>query len=144
MANSRVMQGARASKARAEKPVSEGIRRAAQRAGIEPAHDGTASGQAELASLRIIAASALAEFDATGVSNNDTPAEILEQALLCVDGELDVVTDASSLGEKMIEPMFFVRMRRRIQLAIWLADHRRQFGPFQDIADYRASAGGAL
>lgn len=40
MAKSRVMQGARASKARDEKPVSEGIRRAAKRAGIEPADDG--------------------------------------------------------------------------------------------------------
>lgn len=39
MAKSRVTQGARASKARAEKPVSEGIRRAAARAGIEPADD---------------------------------------------------------------------------------------------------------
>ena len=142
MARGKVTQGKRASKARAEKPVSEGIRRAAERAGIETAHDSTPAGQAELASLRIIAASALAEFDATGVSNNDTPAEILEQALLCVDGELDVVTDASALGEKVIEPMVFVRMRRRIRLAIELADHRRLFGPFQDSAAHRAAAGG--
>ena len=155
MATKKVSQGTRASQKRVSspaprggapgnRPVSDGIRRAAKRAGLEPAPDSTVAGQAELASLRIVAASALAEFDATGVSNNDTPAEILEQALLCVAGELDVVTDASSLGEKMIEPMVFVRLRRRIRVAIELADHRRQFGPFKDSAARSAAAGGAL
>ena len=36
MARQKVTQGTRAPKKRAEKPVSEGIRRAAKRAGIDP------------------------------------------------------------------------------------------------------------
>jgi hypothetical protein len=39
MAKSRVSQGVGASKSRREQPVSEGIRRAAKRAGIDPTHD---------------------------------------------------------------------------------------------------------
>src|SRR5437762_1105717 len=41
MARGKVAQGTRASKKRVEQPVSEGIRRAAARLGIEPTHDGT-------------------------------------------------------------------------------------------------------
>lgn len=128
MAKSKIAQTQKRGKSRAPRggapvnqPVSEGIKRAAERAGI--ARPG------ELEALRAVAVAAQSVFDATGVTD-DSRGDMLAEALRYVSAELEVVTDAVALDEETIDPMVFVRLRRHITLAITLADHREKFGRF--------------
>jgi hypothetical protein len=107
----------------AEQPVSRGIRRTAERAGIEPS--------GELTALRKLATRALRIFEAEGLMGELTSAEILGEALRCAKDELSLFGDSIFGSGSGIDTMHLQRARDRIELALALAEYREDFGPIK-------------
>ena len=130
---------AKARREDAEKPVSEGIRLAAKRAGT-PVDDAMAEiskamdarGEAlavldEVKALHELANLAERLFEGEGRGINLTRDELLGEALLCAREDIDLLSDGAASGCG-IDGMHFVRAQNRIDLALKLADYREHFG----------------
>jgi hypothetical protein len=129
------------SKKHVEKPVSEGIRRAAERSGIAPS--------AEIAALRKLATTAVRIFEAEGLTGELTSAEILGEALRCSKDELSLFGDAILGSDDGVDTMHLQRARDRIDLALALAEYRENYGPIKspwcsDESNEVASAAGGV
>ena len=108
-------------KSRAEMPVSEGILRAAERAGITQPD--------ELGALRKLADAAERSFVNEGtIDGEPTPIEILREAIRCASSDFDLLDESYSNGLGMVDDFVFTRAQRRLQLALALAEYREQFG----------------
>lgn len=153
MATKKTLAGkTRAPKARAEQPVSEDIRRAAERIGVIPSESaappasgsrehyearqaeqaklasGEATGSAEVVTLRKLARAAEQIFEFQGLSIGQlTPLEILGEALRCAQSDFSVIGDASSVGSGIVDSMVFRRAELRLDLALALAEYREEF-----------------
>jgi hypothetical protein len=84
---------------------------------------------AELKALRAIALAAMSSFEARGIAHLGLkPADILHEALLCAQSDIDVIGSACHTGLGAVDSMVFRRAELRIDLAIALAEYCGKFG----------------
>lgn len=106
-------------------PVTSGIHRAAERAGIETPEEIDRTDE-ELDILRNLVGLAESTFEHQG--EGGAPVAILREALRCAQDDFDVIRDAQTTSDGGVEEMFFLRCDSRIALALALFEYREEFG----------------
>jgi hypothetical protein len=129
--------------ARIERPVSGGIKRAAESAGIQVDADLDRTDE-ELDALRDLAARAELIFEHDGETGSD-PSNVLREALRSAGNDFALLGDEVYSGGGTATSMTFRRAELRCELALAVFAYRSEFGYTESDNDATESAaeGGA-